>query len=235
MDVFASIRGVVFDLDDTLWPCEPTITNAENALYEWLTRYFPKITQQYSSHEIRAQRAELALSNPDLAHDVTALRRESLALLAKEFNYPVTMADDGLAWFREHRNRVELYPDSLPTLSVLSKQYQTGIITNGNADVGAIGLSKYFNFVVTAEVAGAAKPDREIFEFARMQSGLSADELLYVGDHPDLDIEGAKNSGWKTVWFNPEQQIWSGSVIGPDAEIQNIRELIDLLSILQMN
>ncbi len=235
MGEFSSIRGVVFDLDDTLWPCEPTIVNAENALYEWLQSNYPKITQKYSIQDLTAYRAEFAGSNPHLAHDFTALRRESMALLAKEFNYPEAMADIGLAWFRKHRNMVELYPDSLPTISRLSKHYQTGVITNGNADVDAIGLSEYFDFVVTAETAGVAKPNKGIFEFASTQSGLATHELLYVGDHPSFDIVGAKYSGWKAIWFNPGKQIWSESTASPDAEIQNICELIGLLSIKQMS
>ena len=231
MDEFASTRCVVFDLDDTLWPCEPTITHAENALYEWLQIHYPKITQCYSADQLRAHRVEFAQSNPQLSHDVTALRKASLASIAEEFSYPAALADEGLAWFRKYRNRVELYPDSLSTIVELVNSYQTGVITNGNADVEAIGLGKYFDFIVTAEVAGAAKPDREIFEYARAITGLENHELLYVGDHPELDIVGASNSGWKTVWFNLNKKPWPEVSIRPDAEIQNISELLNILSI----
>ena len=37
----AKIRGISFDLDDTLWPIWPTIERAEKALLDWLGAHAP--------------------------------------------------------------------------------------------------------------------------------------------------------------------------------------------------
>ena len=226
---FASIRCVVFDLDDTLWPCEPTILNAENALYEWLRKNYTKITNYYTLQELRDHRQEFAQRNLDISHDVTALRLGSLAELAQQFEYPDNMAHEGLALFRQHRNQVIFYDDSLSTISLLANKFQIGAITNGNADIEAIGACEYFDFFVTAEQAGAAKPNIEIFEYAQQKASLAGDELLYVGDHPSIDIVGANQSGWRSIWFNPNKQAWPLLETQPDAQIQNLSELLDLL------
>ena len=230
MSKFTSIRCVVFDLDDTLWPCEPTIQNAEIALYEWLKKYYPRITDQYSLQGLREQRANFAILHPHLAHDVTALRKQSLAVLAKEFDYSIALANDGLALFRRHRNQVDLFDDTLPTIRKISEHFEIGVITNGNADLEAIGLSEHFDFIVTAEEAGAAKPDKAIFEYARNKTNLADHELLYVGDHPAIDVLGSNNSGWKSLWFNPAAAPWLEE-LKPDAEIQRLSEIPSLLSI----
>jgi len=230
MGDFSNIRCVVFDLDDTLWPCEPTILNAELVLYEWLKEYYPRITARYSLESLREQRANFALLNPHLAHDVTALRKQSLAELAQKFDYPMSLATNGFALFRQYRNQVDLFDDALPTIQKLSEHFKIGVITNGNADLEVIGLSEYFDFIVTAEEAGAAKPDQAIFEYARNRVKLASHELLYVGDHPTIDVLGSSNSGWKSLWFNPTAAHWLEEIM-PDAEIQKLSELPSLLSI----
>ena len=229
MSDFSCVRCVVFDLDDTLWPCEPTILNAEIALYRWLKENFSKITNHYTLEQLRDHRKEYAQRNIELSHDVTALRLGSLQELAKQFAYPLCMANEGLALFRRHRNQVQFYDDSLSTINSISDNFQVGVITNGNADLESIGASDYFDFYITAEEAGAAKPDREIFEHAQQITHFASHEHLYVGDHPSIDIAGANQSGWKSVWFNQNHQTWPLVDIQPDAEIHTLSDLLDLL------
>ncbi len=235
MNTFAEIKCVTFDLDDTLWPCEPTIIKAEKALYEWLTKNYSKICQQLSFEEIKEHRVDFANRNMHLAHDVTALRRESLLELAKKFEYPIHMADEGLALFRKHRNRVNFFSDALSTLSKLAEHYKIGAITNGNADLESIGVKEYFDFIVTAQEAGVAKPDKKIFAYAQNKTNLACNQFIYVGDHPTIDMLGCIKSGWKSLWFNPEKNPWPDDEIHrefqPDAEIQKLSQLPELLKI----
>lgn len=228
MSNFSSVRCVTFDLDDTLWPCEPTISNAENALYVWLSEHYPLITQRYSFEDIKAQREEFGKSHPEHAHNVTALRRQSLAVLAKEFNYSSLLADEGLALFRKHRNRVEFFDDAFLTIEKLKSDYKVGAITNGNADLEAIGVRDKFDFFVTAEMAGAAKPDEKIFRYAQDQAQLNSHEMVLVGDTPDVDVIGARQSGWHAIWFNPNKQDWTES-IKPHAEVYSLSQIPALL------
>ncbi len=233
MSVFADIRCVTFDLDDTLWPCKPTMINAEIALYEWLSENYSKITDQYSLDDLREHRKDFAQKNLHLAHDVTSLRRESLAELANQFQYPLHMADKGLALFRKHRNQINFFDDALPTIRILAKHFKIGAITNGNADLEAIGVREHFDYVVTAQEAGVAKPDKKIFEYAQEKISFSSHELVYVGDHPTIDMLGSIHSGWRSLWFNPDKQSWPESElhkdVRPDAEIQALSQLPELL------
>jgi len=229
MQVLTNIRCVVFDLDDTLWPCEPTITSAEQALYSWLESEYPRVTQKYNYAALKLHRAEFAKQHPELAHNVTQLRRQSLAELANKFDYSEVMADKGLALFRKVRNQVTLFDDTLSTLDKLKRKFKLGSITNGNADLHAIGIAEKFDFTVTAENAGVAKPDEKIFKFAQQQAGIKSHQMAYVGDAPVTDMLGAKGSGWQAIWFNPTKQKWTEE-IKPNAEVQTLSELLALFS-----
>ena len=58
---------------------------------------------------------------------------------------------------------MNLYPGVERTLEELAEKYDLGIITNGNADIRNMKISKYFSFSISAEQIGAPKPQPEIF------------------------------------------------------------------------
>ena len=51
-----TIRAVLFDLDDTLWPIVPVILRAEALMHDWLSQHAPKVTERYSIAALRARR-----------------------------------------------------------------------------------------------------------------------------------------------------------------------------------
>ena len=228
MHEFSNIRCVTFDLDDTLWPCEPTITKAEKSLYKWLQKFYPRVSKRYSLEALRQHRAEFGVRHPELLHNVTELRRQSLAELANECDYTHDMANEGLALFRKVRNEVNFFEDAVLTIDQLKNNFKIGAITNGNADLNAIGVSDKFDFVVTAEEAGVSKPNKEIFEYAQNRVCLDSHEIVYVGDEPNIDVIGARQSGWRAIWFNPNQIPWVEKH-KPDAEISKLSQLLTLL------
>ena len=68
-------------------------------------------------------------------------------------------------------------------------------------------IGEYFADVVISEEAGAAKPDKRIFDvaFSRMNNP-KKEEVLIVGDSLTSDIKGGSDYGIDTCWFNPEQK-----------------------------
>ena len=109
-----------------------------------------------------------------------------------------------------------------------------GVITNGPAQhqwdkVQALGLTKWIprqNILVSGE-AGAAKPDRKIFDLAVCKMGLDRTEAYYIGDSPANDIVGAANAGWRTIWFNRRNK--KAFSIKPDYTVCSEQELCNLI------
>jgi putative hydrolase of the HAD superfamily len=78
--------------------------------------------------------------------------------------------------------------------------------------------------------AGVAKPARPIFDVAIAKTGVTAEKILHVGDHPETDIYGAKNAGLRTAWINRTDEAWPEDFDEPDVVITTITELTKLLA-----
>src|SRR3954468_10962703 len=69
------IRAITLDLDDTLWPCEPTIQRAEQLAHEWLVASAPEVFAQWSIDQLRDRRMAMHTARPELRYDFVTLRR----------------------------------------------------------------------------------------------------------------------------------------------------------------
>lgn len=219
-----TIKCITFDLDDTLWDCATVIARAEETFYDWLLGTYPRVARRYRLESLLEHRRDYYARYPELHHDLTALRKRWLAHLAGESGYGPDMVEAGFAVFWRHRNQVEVFEDAREALERLGRRYRIGAITNGNADVHHIGVGHYFDFVVTAAAAGAAKPQREIFQAALDEAGVGARETAHVGDDPRSDVQGAAAVGMRTVWVNASGAPWPGGP-EPDAEVRRVGEL----------
>lgn len=56
--------------------------------------------------------------------------------------------------------------------------------------------------VFTSEDAKSYKPRKELFEFALKSTGLSADEVVHIGDSLSSDVAGASAVGISAIWVN---------------------------------
>ena len=73
---------------------------------------------------------------------------------------------------------------------------------------------------------GAAKPDARIFSAMRHLAGVSAAEVLHVGDDPLADVVGATQAGMQAVWLNREARRWPGELAPPARTISTLAEII---------
>jgi len=221
------IKLVCFDLDDTLWPCTPTILHAENVYYQWLKNNRPRITDAYSPDDILNKRRHLRERTPELKHDISELRIQSLHELAEEFDYSTDWIETAFEAFYLARQQVSFYDDVAPVLEKLRPYYQIAAVTNGNADIYMTELGNYFDYAVSAAEAGISKPDPAVFELLQKVSGVTADAIVHVGDHQIDDIEGASRAGIRNVWLNRHADSWSNKQVRPD---HTVRSLFDILS-----
>jgi len=221
----SGIRAIIFDLDNTLWDVYPVIVRAEHAMHDFLARKYPRVTGRHDLHSMRDVRARMAIDHPAMRHDFTWLRLEALRHHAREAEYPATMADEAFAVFYRARNEVTLYDDVRPALDVLVRDYRLFAISNGNADLGVVGLAQYFEASLPAREAGMMKPDPRIFAMLLDRVGLSADEAVHVGDDPEADVEGARAAGVLPVWLNRDAVSWSRESDPPPIVIKGLDEL----------
>jgi putative hydrolase of the HAD superfamily len=217
--------ALIFDLDDTLWEVAPVIVRAEHAMYRFLERHYPRVTQRHDLHSMRDRRAAMVAAYPQMRHDFTWLRLEALREHAAEAGYDGAMAQAAFDVFYAARNEVQLYPDVLPALQTLRRRYRLFALSNGNADLERIGLAEYFERHVTARAAGALKPDPRVFRHLLDTCGIERTQIVHIGDDPDADIRGAQDAGLSAVWINRSSSTWPGDRRAPDYVVRDLAEL----------
>jgi len=98
----------------------------------------------------------------------------------------------------------EAFPDAAPALEELRAR-DVRVVAASNWDsslpevLGRTGLADLLDGVVSSAAAGAAKPDRRLFEAALTLAQVPAQEALHVGDRLDKDVDGARALGMHAV------------------------------------
>lgn len=220
----ATIRLVSFDLDDTLWDARPVLLRAEQALQDWLRQQHPALADRLSTAALLDLRRQVIAAEPELAHDLSHVRRRALQLAAEGAGLPASVGDAAFAEFLRWRSRITPFADAEATLARLARRYTLVSLTNGNADLAAIGLDRHFALSLSPAEAGSAKPDPGMFLHACRELDIAPDQAVHVGDDADTDIGGATAAGLRSIWYNPAGKPWPG---GPPAtaEVRSLAEL----------
>ena len=99
-------------------------------------------------------------------------------------------------------------PNHVEALEKLSNLFKLGIITNINKKfltktLASIGLKEnLFSILLTSDDVLNPKPNTEPFKKAIEILEFPANEIVYVGDNIDKDLEPARKSGMLTVYLS---------------------------------
>ena len=228
-----TISVITFDLDNTLWDVEPPLIKAEYAQQQWLLQHRPGAVDAFDHEALLAFKTSVWRRHPALAHHVSDMRTQMLYELQIAGGYSEeesrSGAKEAFEAFLVERHKVVLYEDALDVLKRLAQRYILGALTNGNADIYKTDAAEYFEFAFSAESIGTSKPHPTMFKAALQKTGMTAKQIIHVGDDPDHDVQGARDIGMHTVWVNAQRKPWpSGNK--PDREIVNLRQLPEAIN-----
>jgi putative hydrolase of the HAD superfamily len=110
-----------------------------------------------------------------------------------------------------------------------------GIVTNGAASqmvkIERTGLDRFASAVVVSETFGQEKPAPAIFEHAlnllRVDPG---EDVLFVGDNPTADIDGARCVGMATAWVRRGRK-WPSELPPPDYVVDHVSDLASIIDV----
>ena len=223
------IKAISFDLDDTLWPIWPTIERAEKVLHDWLVENAPMTAALFSSPSaLREIREYMAANRPELKHDLSAIRRESIRLALYRAGENPLLAEKAFEVFFAERQKVELFDDARPALEYLASRFPLVSLSNGNADLARVGLAQFFRASISAREFGVGKPDPRIFHAAAGAVDVTPEQVLHLGDDATLDALGAMNAGMQAAWINRSDNLWPHEQ-QPHATVTNLDEFCALL------
>lgn len=231
-----TIRAITLDLDDTVWPFAPIGARIEQVLDDWLRIHSPRTAESFPIAVMRTLREQVFDAHPHLLHDMSALRRLTLERAFVESDTDPeriqALTDAAYDVFYAERNRVQCYPDALDALARISAKLPVAALSNGNADLVAIGLDHHFAFQLGSREHGAAKPDPSIFHAACARLGCAPHEVLHVGDHIETDVLGAARAGLRTAWVHRDDAHhthWPHDDVRPDLIVPDLAALADHL------
>jgi putative hydrolase of the HAD superfamily len=227
-DAVGQIRGVLFDFGNTLFAHDPlhmTITGCA-------ARLGATVSDEQAAalaHRIDAAAMTLQeLAHPrDLDSAVWKQRWQALYGIADDLVDGLgaavdTAMHDPLAWIP--------YRHAAATLRALrTSGVAVGIVSNTGWDVRAAFTAHSMSDSVTSFTlsyeAGAAKPDRLIFDVACKSLGLEPEELVMVGDDPRAD-SGAATAGIRTL-------LLPGLLPGADNGVDMVLDLLGIRNSLR--
>ncbi|SER26682.1 putative hydrolase of the HAD superfamily [Gracilibacillus ureilyticus] len=203
------MKTVIFDVDDTLYDqllpfthavkeqIDHDFTNSEIiSLYVASRKYSDEVFEKHMSGEISA----------------LELQTYRIRKACEEFGLTISYEDAELFQdsYLRYQQQITLFPEIEKLLIKLSNEKrQIAILTNGVHDhqmmkVKQLQLERWVpeNHIFVSGAIGHSKPSQKVFQHIENALQLVKDETVYIGDSYENDIAGAKQAGWKAVWFN---------------------------------
>lgn len=230
------IKLITIDLDDTLWPAKPVLLRADGVFYQQLEQHAPRLTEKLSPQQLRQQRLEQLQQQPELQHQISRWRIESLVQALQNCEYSEResrqIADRVFEVFWRARQQVTLFEGVSQALAELAEHFQLISLTNGNAHLEKMPLGLHVTHSLRAEQYGIGKPAPLLFEKALELAGCRAEEAVHIGDHPRDDIDGARSLGIRTI---QTQLLEHNRDLHPDADavLEDWRDAKTLVASLQ--
>jgi 2-haloalkanoic acid dehalogenase type II len=240
------IRGVFFDVGGTLY----SYRNLQPAMAAVIEALAARLELE---HDIPSIARHYRLANQEIDQVIAVqpfyLFRDYFQRIFTSFLSRIGKPDLGehFNWFDEHQREkllasLEVKPDCHEVLARL-KSMGLYLCAVSNADdnqlkplVERAELHRWLTHWTSSESARSCKPDRRIFELALQKSGLTAGEVLFVGDSLEQDIHGAHAVGMTTVLISdtgPAPMHIGRETTDPDFEIERLGELPDIVKTLQ--
>ncbi len=152
---------------------------------------------------------------PDIRENFKRMRldklvdRESKFRTFMEINHEVLSELYGISdiyeenYYRFHEINLRLRAEFIEFIESARKRFQIVMVTDADntytwRTTSALGITKYFDSIVTAEMVRAPKPDQRIFRTA-LKEAHDPSRVIFIGDSERRDVQGAKSMGFFVI------------------------------------
>ena len=193
-----SIKGVIFDLDNTLLDFMKMKEFAVKAAVKGMIEAGLMVDEEDSYTEIVRIYEEFGWENQKV-FDVFIEKQIGHV----EHKY---LAAGIVAYRRAREANLMAYPNVNKTLMALAKSgIKLGVVSDAPSReawmrIYYLNLYHFFDVVITFDDSGERKPSEKPFKLCLDALDLDPDETIMVGDWPERDVVGAKNLGMKTAY-----------------------------------
>ena len=223
------IKGVVFDLDHTLFDRYATLEECAPVLYE-----------EFEDHlapglGIEDVSATMIYVDKNYNHFGWARVCEYLNE-SGFFRKPMEVDKYSEIIFDTFSNIAVPFPFIYDVFDEIRNEgCKTGLITNGRQEVQQaklklLGIEKCFDEIIICSEPEMRKPNVLPFEIMAQKLGLEPDKLLYAGDHPKNDVDASRRAGYTPVWVRTTG-IWLYDDIEKcEYQVDTVEELPEIIN-----
>ena len=220
------IKGVVFDLDNTLLDFMKMKQVAVRSAIRGMIEAGLEIDEKKSFEDIITLYEKIGWENQKV-FDV--FLENSIGHVDNKF-----LAAGVVAYRRAREANLLAYPNVNKTLIDLTKLgMKLAVVSDAPSReawmrIYYLNLHHFFDVVITFDDSGERKPSAIPFEMALKKLGLKPQSSLMIGDWPERDVVGAKKIGMRTA-FAVYGDTFGTKVSGADWDIKDISELTRII------
>lgn len=233
----APVRGIVFDLDDTLHDDTDASFYAAD-----MTALGIAPAAGCSAEALRTAYLREAgifwhgLTQESLGTSIADLRARMWHAALLSCGADGALSADCSVLYNEHRaGRLQLFPGALQLLGNLrARGCRLALLTNGFSEthrgkIARLELTDAFDALLIADEIGMCKPDPAVFRHACAAIGTRPQETVMVGDRYDRDCSGALEVGMRAILLRVRPETYPTGAPPPTAVIERIEEVETVL------
>ncbi|VVE61071.1 haloacid dehalogenase, type II [Pandoraea anapnoica] len=213
--------------------CYGTLIQWDEGLRDAVTR----ILQSKPGHNIGTSDLIATFDHHEHALEQTPPHRafrevagEGLRLALQDLGLRASPQDIGV--LTDNISAMPPFPEVVPTLATLkARGYRLCIVSNTDDDIIAGNVAQlggHIDRVITAQQAGAYKPNRRLFDYAHEQLGVTKEDVVHICASPHLDHAAARDIGFRCVWVDRGTGRRPLPDYTPDATIATLDTVIPL-------
>lgn len=210
------LKGIVFDMDNTILRSRIDFQAMKNETYQYLV-----------SKEILPVGYNLD------CHTTSTIIEEAIQ------TYRMTEELRNEMWDIAKKHEVcgmqgaDLEPGAVEVLSELKGRYHIAIVTNNSVEAAEIalrdnGISEYFDFIIGRELMKALKPSPDGYLRVLNEFKHSANGWLSVGDSW-IDGKASISAGIRFIAYRSDTEKLKQMKVDPTAELSHLLELLSLI------
>ena len=203
-----ALKGVIFDLDDTLYSEKEYVKSGFRAISSFLGGDYENTLWQLFEE-----------GKPAIDELLKQIRQEE-------------KKKEVLEVYRKHFPRIQPYEGVKELINELKNQnIKIGIITDGRIEgqknkIQSLGL-EIDDVIITDELGGEQfrKPCDIAFRIMTTRWKLHPSSIIYVGDNPIKDFQGPRQIGMKTLFFKNSDGLYSCDDINSVEYVDSINKM----------
>lgn len=211
------VKGVIFDLDDTLYSEKQYIRSG-----------YKKIAEYLGKKEVEEKLWNYFLEG-----------KPAVDCCLKEINADGKKSEC-LTIYREQKPEIDLFNGVVELFQVLhKKEIKIGIITDGRVNgqrnkIKALGLEGFVDdIIITDELGGIQfrKPNDISFRIMQCRWRIPFEDMVYVGDNLAKDFQAPRQLGMQCIWYKNKDGLYyseeeNGGICKAVMDIGGIKEIL---------